>query len=1022
MAQIIASAYELEEKIGAGGAGVVYLGRHLRLGKKVVLKADKRTLSAKPETLRREVDALKNLSHQYIPQVYDFVVEGETVYTVMDYIEGESLDKALKRGVRFKQADIIKWACQLLDALCYLHSRPPHGILHSDIKPANIMLTPQGDIRLIDFNIALALGEDGAVRMGYSQGYASPEHYGIDYSRSGSSSSRTRPTVEQTTILLDENDQPLSLSARTGLQRTGKTGAPGSQGTDSRSSSARKTILLDVRSDIYSLGATLYHLLTGEKPAKDAKDIIPLQPSSEVSRAVADIINKSMQPDPDDRYQSAEEMLQAFTTLREHDFRAVKRRRNMRVTTIFLAAIFLIGGASTFVGLRQLQKESRLAELNALEAEQAAKENEEAAKLAEEEAQRREEEARLAEEEARLAEEAERLLKQAEQAAKEALESVRGAESAYADGDIPGAVSLALTALEKDTIYNSQAQRVLTDALGVYELSDGFKSFRTADLDAAPLEMNVSPDGKRLAVISDFKLEIFDLKSGEKLDELPTEESALADVVFLDGDTVVYASPGAIRAYSISSRSVLWTGERATGIVRSSDGSRIAAVYTDERHATVYNASTGAVIKVVDFLGRSQPVLENNRFADPKDAIFELNSNGSMLAVSFSDGSLDVFNIDDPDGDILLLDDSDYSHFEGGFCGDYFAFSAKNAEKSIFIVIDTVRGVQTAGTSSASPYLVRTDEQFIYLANQNLLVSMNPTTGEQKELAYPASSISGFATSGEYVVITTNGKSYEVYGPGAQRIALTETNHTCDFLEITGQYLIESGHDTPIVHILRLEGHSDAELFAYDPYYVHDEARISADGSTVMLFRFDSFRLYSMDGTIIADVNIPDSNKVYDQQYRRNENGSWLEVIYADGLIRTYSAADGSLLSEIQGQIPDETLYEEFLTDHWKITSPLHGVPAVYDRETGELVRELEKDAYLTYVTQVGDNVITEYTTAQGERYGLLLNDQCEIIAYLPNLCDVLDGTLVFDTPSGSLRTSRIFTLGELSAMANSRS
>ena len=70
MGTIIAGTYEIERQIGAGGGGTVYLGKHLRLGKQVVLKADKRTLNAKPEVLRREVDALKNLSHTYIPQVY----------------------------------------------------------------------------------------------------------------------------------------------------------------------------------------------------------------------------------------------------------------------------------------------------------------------------------------------------------------------------------------------------------------------------------------------------------------------------------------------------------------------------------------------------------------------------------------------------------------------------------------------------------------------------------------------------------------------------------------------------------------------------------------------------------------------------------------------------------------------------------------------------------------------------------------------------------------------------------------
>ena len=123
MPQVIAGIYELKEKIGAGGGGVVYLGEHIRLRKPIVLKA---------------------LSHTYIPQVYDFVPKDDTVYTVMDYIEGESLDKMIGRGQRPSQPDVIRWACQLLEALDYLHSQLPYGILHGDIKPANIMLRPNG--------------------------------------------------------------------------------------------------------------------------------------------------------------------------------------------------------------------------------------------------------------------------------------------------------------------------------------------------------------------------------------------------------------------------------------------------------------------------------------------------------------------------------------------------------------------------------------------------------------------------------------------------------------------------------------------------------------------------------------------------------------------------------------------------------------------------------------------------------------------------------------------------------------
>ena len=211
MGKIIASTYEILREIGAGGGGTVYLAHHSRLDKLVVLKVDNRRHQVNLKSLRREVDALKNLSHSYIPQVYDFIEEDGVYYTVMDFIEGESLDKSLARGEIFTQPQILKWADQLLQALEYLHQQPPNGILHGDIKPANIMLTPKGDICLIDYNIALALGESGAVRVGFSSGYASPEHYGLDYrdltrTQSTKESPETRYTVSRPETMITESN------------------------------------------------------------------------------------------------------------------------------------------------------------------------------------------------------------------------------------------------------------------------------------------------------------------------------------------------------------------------------------------------------------------------------------------------------------------------------------------------------------------------------------------------------------------------------------------------------------------------------------------------------------------------------------------------------------------------------------------------------------------------------------------------------------------------------------------------
>lgn len=948
--QIIASTYEIQRKLGSGGGGVVYLARHLRLEKLVVLKADKRSLSVPPERLRREVDALKNLSHTYIPQVYDFIVEKGTVYTVIDYIEGESLDKPLERGERFSQAQVVEWACQLLEALCYLHSRPPHGILHSDIKPANVMLTPEGDIRLIDFNIALALGAEGAVRVGYSQGYASPEHYGIDYS---SHTHMTRSTSSTSTALLDENGDVIRKEKP-------------------------RTILLDVRSDIYSAGATLYHLFAGARPARDAKKVVPLSPET-VSPAVSDIIRKSMDPDPDLRYQTAEEMLAAFEHLHENDPRARRHKKRAALTAVSLAALFLLGGTSTFAGLRGMEQ---------------------AAQIAEEE----------------------------ERQAKESLAAVRRSESAYQSGDLQSAVEFAVQALHTGGPYRSEAQKALTDALGVYDLSDGFKSHLLLALPSEPVKVVLSPEGTRVAAMTNGELVVFETEGGERLASLPAEPSALSDVVFRDENTILYAGESGIRAYDLTADQELWSGQAATGISLSADGATAAAVYKDESVAVVYDAATGAVRRAVDFYGLSQDAPEGESLADPENDLFVLNGDGTRLAVSFSNGALWVFDLEDSGNDLEIYDRSDYIEFEGGFFQQYFAFTATKTNESVFASLDLDRVEQTDGAMDTTPFHTQAGESGIYVCWGDTLVKLDPETGEQAEAAYlEEGDIARFVKSGDYTLTvrsdssrsTSASRTFYIFDGGARLLGTYQTENRVDFAQVAGQYVAAACRDHPSVRILRLKSRSDAEIFQYDPSCVHDEARLSADRSTVMLYRYDKFQLYRIDGTLISETELPDAGEIYDQQFRRDEAGSYLEVIYNDGLIRKYSAEDGRLLSEQPGETPDESLYEEFLTDRFRITSPLHGTPAAYDRQTGALVRELESGAYLTYVTQVGEFIVTEYFSTDGERYGLLLDGECRTLAKLPGLCDIVGDTLVFDdTARGSLRVSRIYSIEELLAMA----
>lgn len=954
--KVIAGIYELKERIGSGGAGIVYLGRHLRLNKAVVLKADKRTLSAKENALRREVDALKNLSHTYIPQVYDFVVESDTVYTVMDYIEGESLDKPLKRGERFSQVQVIEWACELLDALCYLHGVPPHGILHSDIKPSNIMLTPQGTIRLIDFNIALALGEEGAVRVGGSMGYASPEHYGVSFSKRFTDTS----------------------PAASGQSMSGAS-APST-------SSGGKSVLLDVRSDIYSLGATLYHLLTGVKPDANAKNVLPIA-LPEISPSVAAIIRTAMDPDPDQRYQTAAEMLEAFQRLHTEDPRAKRHKRNTAIAASVLLSTFLIGGVCSLVGMQRLSYQAELDK-------QAAEVDKQNAILAQE----------------------------TEQREKQALSDVTASEEAFRAGNNTDAVSYALSAVTVESPYTNRAQKALTDALGVYDLGKGFKAHCLITLPSEPQKVCLSPDGTYVAAMTGKTMSVYNTESGIERITLQKDASALSDVVFLDKNIVLFAGDGALQAYDLSSQTELWSGAPATSISVSADGSTVAAVYRDVQYATIYNAATGEVIQEVDFQGLKQRVLPNDILSDEGHNLFALNRDGTHLAVSFSNGALWVFNLQNSEMDAEIFDVSNYVHFEGGFCGSFFAFSTRNSagDDSIFAVIDMERLEQTVSYQNTVPFHVQAGEDGIYVSTGHTLVGIDTTSWTDYEAAYSEGpSIASFYKGRAYTLTVLQNGSYAFYDSTASLVGSDMPASPVSFAQIAGDYAVVAGTDDPSLRVMKLEKHIQEQIFTYDRQIVHDEARLSADGQTVMLFRFDGFHLFSIDGTLTAQTEFPEPGNVYDTLYRRDGSGSYLEVIYNNGLTRSYSAADGSLLSERLDPLPDRSMEEEFLTEKFRILSPLHGTPQVYSRDSGELVCELEADAYLTYVTEVNGYIIAEYITAERERYGLLLNGDCETLAKLPDLCDITkDGVLIFDDMRGTLRESRIYTVEELISMA----
>ena len=288
--EIIAGSYRILHQIGKGGTGKVFLGWHLHLQKYVVLKETH--LPTGDETLiRTETDILKNLHHQYLPQVYDFLINGSQVITVLDYVEGNDLSKYPCGSANLSEEVILKWLGQMADVLAYLHGNAD-PVIHSDIKPGNVIIRPNGDICLIDFNISLMLGGSSKV-LGYSAQFASPEQYYL-------------------------------------AEKSAKGEEPGYS--------------LDPSTDIYSTGALFYYLMTGLAP-NSAAPTIPLGEMGDIgySSGLTNIVDRCMSWEREKRYRNGAELQKAVRYYWKQDDR-YKKMLVVKALCILLGAGILGAG------------------------------------------------------------------------------------------------------------------------------------------------------------------------------------------------------------------------------------------------------------------------------------------------------------------------------------------------------------------------------------------------------------------------------------------------------------------------------------------------------------------------------------------------------------------------------------------------------------------------------------------------------------------------------------------------------
>ncbi|MBN1657574.1 MAG: protein kinase, partial [Anaerolineae bacterium] len=262
--QVIRERYRIEALLGRGGMGAVYCATDEAFAAHVALKENQVITPESQRQFQREAGLLYRMRHPNLPRVIDyFGIPGQGQYLVMDYVEGEDLKQILARRGPVPEAEALSWLHQVLDALDYLHSRK---IIHRDVKPANVKITGEGQVFLVDFGLAKVHNpaeETTIGARGVTPGYAPPEQYGA-----------------------------------------GRT---------------------DERTDVYSAGATLYALLSG-MPPPDALDLVvgrsrlvPLRElRPDISLHVERAVQRAMQTRPDDRFPSVAAFRQALESQPAH--------------------------------------------------------------------------------------------------------------------------------------------------------------------------------------------------------------------------------------------------------------------------------------------------------------------------------------------------------------------------------------------------------------------------------------------------------------------------------------------------------------------------------------------------------------------------------------------------------------------------------------------------------------------------------------------------------------------------------
>ncbi len=305
---VLDGKYEILTEVGRGGMSIVYLARDNRLNKQWAVKEikddGKKSTKTLLKGLEREANILKNVDHPVLPRIVDILNQDGTIYVVMDFIEGTTISDRLKSEGAQPQETVIEWGLQLASALDYLHNMNP-PVIYRDMKPSNVMIRPEGGVKLIDFGTAkeYVIENNADTTALGTRGYAAPEQFGDAQGR--------------------------------GIYNT------------------------DARTDIYNLGATLYHIVTGKNPCEPPYEIKPIREwNPALSSGLEKILLKCTQANPNDRYQSCAELIYDLEHYNELDD-AYRKKNKRKVASFVATTVLMVASAAAslygYNGLKQIK-------------------------------------------------------------------------------------------------------------------------------------------------------------------------------------------------------------------------------------------------------------------------------------------------------------------------------------------------------------------------------------------------------------------------------------------------------------------------------------------------------------------------------------------------------------------------------------------------------------------------------------------------------------------------------------------